>query len=251
MSEHTKTHKEEAAQQPEEEAARQNDHEEGQVDQESPHEGDRPRKRRKKLRVSREEVEEFNRRERKKGVVYLPSLPPFMQPSRVRDLLGQHGTVTRVYLAPQEQKTAKKKTKRVHYTDGWVEFEHKKQAKRVAKMLNGQQIGGPRRSRFYYDTWNIKYLSGFKWSQLTARVAEESHERDLKVREAMREARREDQFFRTQAANERMIGDIKRRKRARGQQETEEKPLRQFAQRESRASDEGSASVVLRHLRDR
>jgi hypothetical protein len=29
-------------------------------------------------------------------------------------------------------------------------------------------LGGRKRSSFYYDLWNIKYLSKFKWDDLTA-----------------------------------------------------------------------------------
>lgn len=28
-------------------------------------------------------------------------------------------------------------------------------------------LGGRKRSSFYYDLWNIKYLSKFKWDDLT------------------------------------------------------------------------------------
>ncbi|XP_070683476.1 uncharacterized protein [Malus domestica] len=53
----------------------------------------------------------------------------------------------------------------------WVEFSDKRVAKRVANMLNGEQIGGKKRSSFYYDLWNIKYLSKFKWDNLTEEIA--------------------------------------------------------------------------------
>lgn len=31
-------------------------------------------------------------------------------------------------------------------------------------------LGGRKRSSFYYDLWNIKYLSKFKWDDLTAEI---------------------------------------------------------------------------------
>jgi hypothetical protein len=37
----------------------------------------------------------------------------------------------------------------------------------VAAMLNGQQMGGKRRSAYFYDLWCIKYLPKFKWDHLT------------------------------------------------------------------------------------
>jgi ESF2/ABP1 family protein len=48
-----------------------------------------------------------------------------------------------------------------------VEFEDKAEAKRVAAALNGQPMGGRRRSAYYYDLWCMKYLPKFKWDHLT------------------------------------------------------------------------------------
>ncbi len=43
-----------------------------------------------------------------------------------------------------------------NFTEGWVEFEDKRVAKAVAATLNGQQIGGKKRSAYYYDIWNVR-----------------------------------------------------------------------------------------------
>jgi hypothetical protein len=42
------------------------------------------------------------------------------------------------------------------YTEGWVEFKSKRDAKLIAKQLNNEQVGGRRRTPWYDDTWNIK-----------------------------------------------------------------------------------------------
>ena len=34
-------------------------------------------------------------------------------------------------------------------------------------MLNGQPMGGKRRSAYFYDLWCMKYLPKFKWDHLT------------------------------------------------------------------------------------
>ena len=34
-------------------------------------------------------------------------------------------------------------------------------------MLNGQPMGGKRRSAYFYDLWTLKYLPRFKWDHLT------------------------------------------------------------------------------------
>ncbi len=73
---------------------------------------------------------------------------------------------------------------RLNIVSGWVEFLDKKIAKRVAMSLNSSQIGlrmhfialtnsilgGKKSSYFHDDLWNMKYLSKFKWTNLTERI---------------------------------------------------------------------------------
>ena len=58
-----------------------------------------------------------------------------------------------------------------NFTEGWVEFADKRIAKRTAVALNGQRMGGKRRSAYYDDLWCIKYLPRFKWDDLTEEIA--------------------------------------------------------------------------------
>jgi hypothetical protein len=37
-------------------------------------------------------------------------------------------------------------------------------------MLNGQQMGGKRRSAYHYDLWCLKYLPNFNWESLTEEI---------------------------------------------------------------------------------
>uniref|UniRef100_A0A0E0LHC5 Pre-rRNA-processing protein ESF2 n=1 Tax=Oryza punctata TaxID=4537 RepID=A0A0E0LHC5_ORYPU len=64
------------------------------------------------------------------------------------------------------------------YTEGWIEFSKKSVAKRVANLLNDDQIGGKKKSPFYYDIWNINYLKKFKWDDLVGEIAEKTHTRE-------------------------------------------------------------------------
>ncbi|KAM1015021.1 hypothetical protein ACFX2A_045879 [Malus domestica] len=96
-------------------------------------------------------MKEGRKDEKQRGVCYLGRIPPRMDPSTLRQMLSQYGEIQR-----------------------WVEFSDKRVAKRVANMLNGEQIGGKKRSSFYYDLWNIKYLSKFKWDNLTEEIVEKS-----------------------------------------------------------------------------
>jgi ESF2/ABP1 family protein len=57
-----------------------------------------------------------------------------------------------------------------NFAEGWAEFEDKRVAKRVAAQLNGNPMGGKRRSAYHYDLWCLKYLSRFKWDHLTEEI---------------------------------------------------------------------------------
>ena len=59
-----------------------------------------------------------------------------------------------------------------NFTEGWVEFEDKAVARSTAAMLNGNPIGGKRRSAYHYDLWSLKYLPKFKWDHLTEEISE-------------------------------------------------------------------------------
>lgn len=61
--------------------------------------------------------------------------------------------------------------KKRNYTEGWVEFTDKRTAKKVALMLNNNPVGGKKRSYYYDDLWNIKYLHKFKWSHITEKIS--------------------------------------------------------------------------------
>ncbi|OWZ10533.1 Pre-rRNA-processing protein ESF2 [Phytophthora megakarya] len=101
--------------------------------------------------------------------------------------LGKYGELHRIYLVPEDKALHKKRVsaggnRRQKYTEGWIEFENKKVAKRVAKMLNTTQIGGRKRNYYHDDMWNLKHLKGFKWDHLTEKFAYENRIRDQKLR---------------------------------------------------------------------
>ncbi|KAJ6906723.1 hypothetical protein NC652_024208 [Populus alba x Populus x berolinensis] len=73
----------------------------------------------------------------------------------------------------------------------WVEFASKSNAKRVANLLNG----GKKRSQFYYDHWNIKYLSKFKWDNLTDKIAYKKAIREQELALEISAAKRERDFY--------------------------------------------------------
>lgn len=52
----------------------------------------------------------------------------------------------------------------------WNIFLEREVIMQVAKILNGQQMGGKRRSAYHYDLWCLKYLPKFKWEALTEEI---------------------------------------------------------------------------------
>eukprot|EP00884_Botryococcus_braunii_P008302 jgi/Botrbrau1/17473/Bobra.0054s0060.1 len=65
-------------------------------------------------------------------------------------------------------------------------------------MLNGSPIGGKVRSDHYYDLWTIKYLSKFKWDQLTEEINYLKASREQKIANEVSVAKREKDFYLSQ-----------------------------------------------------
>lgn len=176
--------------------------------------------------LSEKDLQRFKAEKDRTGVVYISRIPPAMTPSNLRQHLTPFGTIGRVYLAPDDRKAAhaKKLPKRAKktlrqksaFTEGWVEFIKKKEAKAAAEILNGRPYGGKRGSRFREDLWCIKYLgSAFKWSSLTERISYENAVREQKMRQEISHARREDKAFLGQVEKARVIKKIEEKKQDR------------------------------------
>jgi len=82
-----------------------------------------------------------------------------------------------------------------NFTEGWVEFMSKKLAKQVASNLNLTQVGGKKRSKSHDVIWNIKYLTGFKWTHLSEKLAYEKAVHQQRMRTEISQAKRETDFF--------------------------------------------------------
>lgn len=98
---------------------------------------------------------------------------------------------------PDEEENRKKKKRRLarHFTEGWVEFESKRAAKRVAQMLNNTPIATRKSSKFYDISWVMKYLPRFKWVHLSERLTYERAVHRQKLQTEISQARKETAFF--------------------------------------------------------
>eukprot|EP01043_Picozoa_sp_COSAG02_P005319 COSAG02_NODE_143_length_34133_cov_272.981282_29_plen_333_part_00 len=157
------------------------------------------RKKKKKVVIDKltpEELEEFTAEQESRGIVYISRIPPFMKPDKVRREMSQHGRVMRVFLTPEARSSHLKRKRykgnsKINYTDGWVEFADKKDAKTVALALNAQPVGGKKRGYYHDDLWNLKYLPGFKWRHLTESVTQVRMERADKLQAELAQAKKE------------------------------------------------------------
>ncbi|KYN28719.1 PREDICTED: activator of basal transcription 1-like [Trachymyrmex cornetzi] len=137
----------------------------------------------------------------KRGIIYLSTIPKYMNITMIREMFSAYGKVGRVYLQLVDNETQsvkhKKKTKKVikHFTEGWIEFESKKVAKFVAETLNNTQVSTRKKSKFYDVMWNIKYLPRFKWIHLSERLAYERAVHKQRLLTEIAQAKREINFF--------------------------------------------------------
>lgn len=73
------------------------------------------------------------------GIIYFSSIPTRMNVAMLTDELRHFGKINRVYLVPK--KSTKEKSQR-QYTEGWVEFVKRKNAKKAARALNCIEVPG-------------------------------------------------------------------------------------------------------------
>ncbi|EGI68028.1 PREDICTED: activator of basal transcription 1-like [Acromyrmex echinatior] len=162
----------------------------------------------------------------KRGIIYLSTIPKYMNITMIREIFSAYGKVGRVYLQLVDNETQsvkhKKKTKKVikHFTEGWIEFESKKVAKFVAETLNNTQVSTRKKSKFYDVMWNIKYLPRFKWIHLSERLAYERAVHKQRLLTEIAQAKREINFFSYNVDRSKKL----RRKHEQGEETTFELP---------------------------
>ncbi|KAJ1404148.1 RNA-binding domain superfamily [Sesbania bispinosa] len=188
----------------------------------------------------------------KRGVCYLSRIPPHMDHVKLRHILSQFGDIQRIFLAPPDY-AAEVPSKRSRgsrdqlFAEGWVEFANKSVAKRVANMLNGEQIGGKKRSSFYYDLWNIKYLSKFKWDDLTEELALKRAIKEQKLRLELSAAKKERDSYLSKVDQSRALDAIEERLKKKQKVEQDSvvqvaKVIRHFPQTKSIIAANGKES---------
>ncbi|KAK7556923.1 hypothetical protein IWX49DRAFT_17125 [Phyllosticta citricarpa] len=206
-----------------------------------------------KKNLTKKQAEKAAKATKKSGVIYLSRVPPFMKPMTVKSLLSQYGTIGRVFLTPEDPAIYKRRkasggNKKKSFVDGWVEFKNKKDAKAVVNLLNAKIIGGKKGGYYYDDVWNIKYLKGFKWNNLTEQIANENAERASKMRAEIAKTTRENKEFVQNVERAKMLQGMEEKKRkkeqkggapgmARESQSNDREVKRHFKQNEVRSKN--------------
>lgn len=155
---------------------------------------------------------------KKSGVVYLSRIPPFMKPQKLRSLLEPYGKINRIFLSPEDPLAHSRRVrnggnKKRSFTDGWVEFINKKDAKAAVDLLNARTIGGKKGTYYRDDIWNLLYLKGFKWHNLTEQISAEAAERASRMRAEISRTNKENKEFVRNVENAK-IQDTKQTKAA-------------------------------------
>ncbi|CAD0194544.1 unnamed protein product [Chrysodeixis includens] len=141
----------------------------------------------------------------KRGIVYLSTIPPYMNVAKIREIFSEFGDVGRIYLQSSTKPGEKRKRVPNQFTEGWVEFQKKKVAKMVAKNLNNTKIGTRKRSRYYDMIWNIKYIPRFKWIHLSERLAYERAALKQRLRAEISQAKKEAHYLQTNVEKSKKI----------------------------------------------
>lgn len=164
---------------------------------------------------------------KKSGVVYLSRIPPFMKPAKLRSLLEPYGAINRIFLTPEDPASHTKRVrnggnKKRSFTDGWVEYVNKADAKQVCQLLNAKTIGGKKGSYYHDDVWNLIYLKGFKWNNLTEQIAAENAERASRMRAEISQTTKESKEFVQNVERAKMLEGMESKKAAKRRKEAED-----------------------------
>ncbi|XP_072037868.1 uncharacterized protein [Amphiura filiformis] len=180
----------------------------------------------------------------KPGIIYLSRVPPFMKPKKLNFIFGQYGEIGRIFLQQEDKsfrKIRKKKggNKSRSYTEGWIEFKKKKIAKRVAVTFNNTRIGDRKRSRYYDDLWNIKYLPRFQWAHLMERIEYEKQVRQQRIRTEVMQSKKETNFYLKNVEQQKMIDRMKTKKSKQGKDwDFQGRNFKQWKTEEERKEDQ-------------
>lgn len=202
---------------------------------------------RKLKKLSPEELAKENKKIKKTGVCYLSRIPPYMKPATLRTILTKFGKIDRLFLKPEDTAIYNKRVKyggnkKKNYTEGWVEFVKKKEAKICASTMNGNKIGGRKTSYYYDDIINMKYLPKFKWHDLTQQIAKETEVRQAKLALELSQQQKMNKSFINNVEKSKMITNIQKKRNT----QDDDDELRRFYKQRKVTSTRANAKDDLK-----
>jgi len=167
---------------------------------------------------------------KRSGVVYISRVPPFMKPTKLRSLLEPYGSINRIFLTPEDPASHTRRVrnggnKKRSFVDGWVEFVHKVDAKKACELLNARTIGGKKGTYYHDDVWNLLYLKGFKWNNLTEQIAAENAERSSRMRAEISKTTKENKEFVQNVERAKKLEGMESKRAAKRRKDEENKPI--------------------------
>mmetsp|Transcript_9178 Transcript_9178/g.9085 ORF Transcript_9178/g.9085 Transcript_9178/m.9085 type:complete len:350 (-) Transcript_9178:3305-4354(-) len=209
-------------------------------------------------KLTPEQLAKEQKKIKKTGVCYLSKIPPYMKPAKLRSVLSRFGKIDRLFLKPEDNTTYAKRVKyggnkKKNYTAGWVEFINKKDAKLCAATLNGNKLGGKKTSYYYDDIINMKYLSGFKWFDLTQQIAKENEIRQAKLSMELSQQQKLNKSFINNVEKSKMINNMQNKRKARqaelgaGNSNNDDSDIRRNLKQRKLASTRADADDELKH----
>ncbi|XBW35413.1 hypothetical protein QEN19_000979 [Hanseniaspora menglaensis] len=184
----------------------------------------------------------------KPGIVYISKLPPYMKPAKLRQIFSRFGEIDRIYMKKESEQKRKSRlkqggNKKDMYEEGWVEFIKKGDAKLCCATLNANILGGKKTSFYYDDIMNLKYLSGFKWTDLTEQMAKEGEQRQSKLELEITQANKLNEMYIKNVEMSKMVSNIQKNnngKKRKAEDDNEEYKISQRKTYSNRASDKKS-----------
>ncbi|GAV54260.1 hypothetical protein ZYGR_0AK07630 [Zygosaccharomyces rouxii] len=194
----------------------------------------------------------------KTGVVYLSTIPPYMKPTKMRQILSRFGDVDRLFLRREDEKSHRQRVKsggnkKVMYVEGWAEFVRKRDAKLCAETLNGNIIGGKKGSFYHDDIMNLKYLPGFKWADLTDQIARENDVRQAKLEMEISQANKLNAEYTKNVEKSKMLQNMKNSKKRTNSEQNEKEsdettePRKNFKQHKVASSRADAPEDIKKH----
>ncbi|CAG9463064.1 unnamed protein product [Pedinophyceae sp. YPF-701] len=179
------------------------------------------RAKRIKERLGKDRIAKLKEKADRRGIVYMSRIPPHCKPHKIRRLLEPHGEIGRIYLAPEEEHKRQRRLKSNKttagklFSEGWVEFEDKREAKAAAALLNGQPMGGKSLSKHRYDLWNLRYLPKFKWDHLTEELSYMARVREQRLAREVSLGKKDRDFYLQQVDKAKMVAAMEERRERR------------------------------------